>query len=398
MHKLLLCFVLVMSTFASIPVKMDQIINKFVSGYGQGIYRAGLTDPTSDKWWQGSQVTFPSDVQDPENTITSYSKWAMSTDYEFAVTYPYSLAFKAFLIKMLNAKSMTYDSLNKALIIQLQNNLPGTGQTTEDAIIKTARKNCRTLLACFRGKIEDNGVNTMRKSDTLYAFEVTFRRLFRHGILPPDLSYITVVFDGSGSPKEVQIKWPTFRRLNTYIESAIDINTAIDCALHDYSEVDSTKINDEYIHCTASTIKGMATAWIHAVIDNKEIITPCYAFQARFFLSNNDSCGLTVEIPRLQKYVSGMAKKIQEQKETIESTSTSVYTLNNVCRYSLSKSCFVSLNVYDLSGRLIAPLINKQLDVGIYTAILPKLSKGVYVQVFKAVGRYTKIDKITVQK
>ena len=67
--------------------------------------------------------------------------------------------------------------------------------------------------------------------------------------------------------------------------------------------------------------------------------------------------------------------------------------------FSLPKSEFVNLSVYDLSGKLVDELVNNNLEAGKYTTNwnAADLSSGVYFYKIQA-GEFTDVKKLTLIK
>jgi hypothetical protein len=68
----------------------------------------------------------------------------------------------------------------------------------------------------------------------------------------------------------------------------------------------------------------------------------------------------------------------------------------NSISYELSEQCFVSVNYYDLKGRVIGSFINRIQGEGVYSLSLP-MGTGIYVQDFKA-GKFANRKMITITR
>ena len=67
--------------------------------------------------------------------------------------------------------------------------------------------------------------------------------------------------------------------------------------------------------------------------------------------------------------------------------------------FSVTKTSFVTLKVYDLLGRLVAVLVDKEIDFGNYKVQFnaQNLSSGVYIYRIEA-GRYSNAKKLILMK
>jgi len=75
------------------------------------------------------------------------------------------------------------------------------------------------------------------------------------------------------------------------------------------------------------------------------------------------------------------------------------FNTTTIIRFALSKKCFVTLKVYDLSGRSIEMLVNEQRNPGIYDILWDAndLPSGIYLYRIKA-GNHMETRKLILQK
>ncbi|MDD5529357.1 MAG: clostripain-related cysteine peptidase [bacterium] len=71
------------------------------------------------------------------------------------------------------------------------------------------------------------------------------------------------------------------------------------------------------------------------------------------------------------------------------------FTKNTVIKYTIPETKKVSLNLYDLTGRMVKPLVNQEQNPGLYTVALNShtLSSGIYFVKLRA-GTYTSTQKL----
>ena len=323
MKQILMILLTGITVFAgNVVTKIDPKINKFIAGYDKGIYRSSLINSTADRWWQGSNGTitsgFPVQNEDAEHQFNTYKKWVDASDNEYTIVeVPSTELIKQLQKAIGQTGTVLYDSLAHQYLINFNydegkftdNLRTGTyNLITEGGLVASSRTRCRTILAFFRGRIEEDDANIYRFTDVAgnirtSGTDVTYRRIFRHGIVPSDASHIIVSFDGSGTLKSIAIKWPAFIKINGLgPEPAIDFKTALINGVQSFSEMDTTLADGHPYVCKEADISGMACSWQTLKHDDRLVLSPCFRFQATMRIANGDSTVIQNTIPRLKKY------------------------------------------------------------------------------------------------
>ncbi|MBN1981123.1 MAG: hypothetical protein JW795_06305 [Chitinivibrionales bacterium] len=175
---------------------------------------------------------------------------------------------------------------------------------SNEKLREIAHDYAKNLLSLFKGKIEYSNDEVERINNIVAYYTVRFRRIFDHGIVLGNVSYVSLTVDGDGNLCTMEVKWPTFKKIQK-AESAINLDVAIDSASAAYSEAFEAEREGERVYSLKANIEGVSLGWTPLFSDKGplDILTPCYAFKAIMSLSNNESTPNFIEVPRLAKYL-----------------------------------------------------------------------------------------------
>jgi hypothetical protein len=110
-----------------------------------------------------------------------------------------------------------------------------------------------------------------------------------------------VTYGADCSLQKIQIKWPRIVKIDSQPENTLSFQDALNWAKQIYSEAQDGERNDSTVNTEGANITGMATAW--KFIEEKNVLTPCYLFEAQLTMANGDISQYRIEVPRLSKYV-----------------------------------------------------------------------------------------------
>jgi hypothetical protein len=218
--RIIIVTILLFSIGNSEPVvKINKNVLEFSQNYGKGIYRTGLKNENQPSWWQlESKSDFPKGLQkdDEESRSDVYNSWKETKDDEYEIVW--DNPDKSLLGYFPKNADINYDT-NRHLtsliypyndsILMSHLRLGKINKISEEQLVKQARDKAHEFLACFQSAIEDNGANLTYLDDKVIKTEVTFRRIFRNGIVDSKVSYVSMVMNSLGIVEEIKIKWPS---------------------------------------------------------------------------------------------------------------------------------------------------------------------------------------------
>jgi ligand-binding sensor domain-containing protein len=89
----------------------------------------------------------------------------------------------------------------------------------------------------------------------------------------------------------------------------------------------------------------------------------------------------------------GIPNNVVLEKSAAAGTVFRISGSSGILRYTMPVAGHVSIKYYDLTGRLLASLVNHNQAAGNYSLVMPSLPKGLYIRDFKA-GNFIQRDRV----
>lgn len=172
-------------------------------------------------------------------------------------------------------------------------------------LLSIADTKLEEYLPFFKKHTEYDYYVAFRKNDTLDGITACYRRIFNHGIVRSNASVVNIQLDAAGNLIRISFNWPSFAPIK-YNEVPKSIKITDDLIGLLKSEVDRNyqQISDNGIIRSLINLEitGITFGWFKTILDNVDVITPCYTFSTNLYYNNGEKVGQIISIPILKKY------------------------------------------------------------------------------------------------
>lgn len=172
-------------------------------------------------------------------------------------------------------------------------------------LLSIADTKLEEYLPFFKKHTEYDYYVAFRKNDTLDGITACYRRIFNHGIVKSNASAVNVQLDAAGNLIRILFNWPSFVPIkNNEVPNSIKITDDLIGLLKAEIDQNYEQISDNgIIHSlTNLEITGITFGWFKTILDNVDVITPCYTFSTNLYYNNGEKISQIISIPILKKY------------------------------------------------------------------------------------------------
>jgi hypothetical protein len=314
------CF---MTTFSQeIPVTVKKQVDNFLEKktyLNQNCHRSGKKAGGAEFFDDAQDMTTNAimvELEDDGDSPNTFKKWDNSFDSEcqFEFRQPSDRLIEKLKARFEKTGLTDYQYDPKINILRfsaglsekefaigvLQNQI---NPLSEILLEQEANRIAKKWLAGFKNKIEFDKTWTIAGNGQITEYHMVFRRIFRHGIILDNISFVEVILFSDGRLKSIVIRWPKITSLPKAETTFEDFK--VSASIRDmYSKFSSIMIDSDTKRIPVSAdIDGVALAW-KKLPDSEayNVLSPCYAFKGVITFADGEKQDVYLEVPRLKKY------------------------------------------------------------------------------------------------
>jgi hypothetical protein len=262
-------------------MKMD-VFSRVIREDGETIDDGYDVDDQNRIWRNGNTEEYSIRSDDPKSRFQSLLKKKLAAD-----------KFTIYCDTIL--KEYTISPLSKGI---------RSRQFPETVLLAIADSLFQQTLPFLKGHTEFDIYSKILKNDVLDEIIVHYRRIFKHGIVRYNPSWVDIGMDASGNLTRMVVKWPTFEKIkNNEVNEPVKMNDDLKGII--VSQLDLVRVTDtagESLAILKAEISGVSFGWFPSDAADQKVLTPCYSFSTHIWLSNGKREDHVIDIPVLKKY------------------------------------------------------------------------------------------------